>query len=278
MRPYLFLLCAPLLILFLAGDVEAEEIFVLDNGVVLRGRVVREDDKRIVVQLSGFAEQNTVTVRATDLVRRFTSIDPRASRKRPPAAGDASSGGTVLKVPPPASERVPASDEHSPPVPTSPAVEDAPSPDASIFDGLDESGEPDLESESFFLRVRRVSGIALPRTLEGLAVVAVLCFVVLTILVAGGTRALGMKAPSLGASSSLGLLLGVFLLLDFLLHVDLLRADRAIWVLPSQAVVWLVVARTALDAPISRTVPLFAFVLFGSTCFLFFTGSVLVSL
>jgi hypothetical protein len=251
----------------LAAEVRAEEVFVLQNGVVLRGRVARETEERVVIRLAGFAEENTVTVRKREIRRRFTSrgtgsaapADPLpplpSGYPLPPSGGES---WTATGTPGPGS---------APPAPPTPTVFDEPAPTA----------EPSLQSEGFFERLKRVTGLALPKSFEGLLLVAFLVFVVLTVLVAGGTRALGMKAPSLHASSSLGLLLGIFLAADFLLHGEILRADRALWILPLQAGVWLFVARTALDAPLSKTVPLFAFVLFGSTCFMFFTGSVLVS-
>lgn len=270
-RRLLLLLLAVLALALLAGEARAEEIFILDNGVVLRGRVAREGDGKVVIRLAGFREENTVTVRESEIARRFVNAGSRIPKSDDESAEPLPPLPAGYPLPPSAlpttSQPDAGPDDTAATAPYQPTVLDEPIP----------RGEPSLQSEGFFERLQRVTGLALPKSFEGLLLLAFLAFVVLTVLVEGGSRALGMKAPSLHASSSLGLLLGIFLAADFLMHDEILRADRAIWILPLQAAVWLVVARTALDAPLSKTVPLFAFVLFGSTCFMFFTGSLLVS-
>lgn len=263
MRVLLCLACLLLGLALSAPAAQAEEVFILENGVVLRGFVVREADDKLVVRLSGFTEINQVTVRRSEIVRRYET-----KPYKPP----------VVMVPT-------DDDTHGMETPTIPGMErPSAAPGATATPGppvekpAGSGREPTLESEGFFARLQRVTGMALPRSVEGLLLVGFLFFVLLTVLVAGGAKVIGMKAPSLQASSSLGILLGVFLAADIGLHHEFLRADRAIWILPLQAGIWLFVARTALDAPVGRVVPLFAFALFGSACFIFFTGSVLVSL
>ena len=146
----------------------------------------------------------------------------------------------------------------------------------TVQDYIDRSG-PFLEKEGFFGRLQRKAVLATPSTIEGRVLLGVLLLIVMTVIVAGGTRLLGMKAASLHASTSLGLLLGVFLVTDILFSETLLRADRALWVVPLQVGIWLFVARSTLDAPLSRTVPLLAVVLFAATSFVFAVGSVLVA-
>ena len=254
-------LCAALLA---ATPAWAEEVFVLDNGNVVRGRVVRESEDEIVIRLSGFVNENRITLRPSEVVRRFTSVDPNRKVGLPE---------TVLDEAP---DHAPLGPRNGVPR-TIVLATDLRNPHASA-PGYDlPNGEVAMESEGFFARLRRVSLMALPESLEGRMVLGFLLLVVMTVLVAGGTRMLGMKAVSLHASTSLGLLLGVFLVIDILWSEDMLRADRAVWIVPLQAVIWLFVARSTLDAPLSRTVPLFSMVLFASTCFVWATGSLLVS-
>jgi hypothetical protein len=135
----------------------------------------------------------------------------------------------------------------------------------------------DLAKEGFFARLGRVTYVAMPETTEGRVLLGLLLLVVMTVLVAGGARLLGMRATSLHASTSLGLLLGVFLVSNVIWSDVLLRADRAMWLLPLQTLIWLGVARSLLDAPLSRTIPLLALVLFASTCCGFSIGAFLVA-
>jgi hypothetical protein len=269
MRPVLLPLAAALLALVaVAAVARAEEVFVLDNGTVLRGTVVHEDARRVVVRLTGLAVDNTLTLEPKEITRRYVAVDPR---------------------------------QHGPDVPHD---VDAPEPDVPLASALTAPrtirydregrarvvrpegkerprelpvGEPGLARESFFQRLERVTRLAFPASLEGRLLVGFLLLVVLTMIVAGGTKILGMKPATLHASTTLGLLLGAFLLGDILLYSQMLRADRALWVLPLQGVIWLGTARGLLDAPLARTIPLFAMVLFLSTCFVFATGSLLVS-
>jgi hypothetical protein len=256
------LLAVLLVALAVAAPAEAEEVFVLENGVAVRGFVVREDAERILVQLTGFAETNRVTLRTTEVVRRFRSVE--GDRLPPEEAAPITDDLDYVRRDP---------TTLAPDRPVVPAVTEM-EPDLDELPG----DEPDPQTEGFFVRLNRVTGMSLPRSLEGLLLVGVLLALALAVVVAAGTRVIGMKAPTVHASSTLGLMLGVFVAADIGMHTELLRADRAIWVLPLQAAIWMAVARTALDAPLSRVVPLFAFALFGAACCAFITGSVLVSI
>ncbi len=269
MRLLLSILLLALGLGLFASAAQAEEVFILRNGAVVRGFVVRETEEKLVVRLAGFTEVNQVTVRKSEIARRYETKKSEPAVHIPPVGDDAMDAVTIPHVP----------GMSTGPEPTKgPKPRTGSSTTAPKADGPASVREPTLEDEGFFARLQRVTGMALPRSLEGLLLVGFLFFVVLTVMVAGGARVIGLKVPSLHASSSLGMLLGVFLAADIGLHHELLRADRAIWILPLQAAIWLFVARTALDAPVGRVVPLFAFALFGSACFIFFTGSVLVSL
>ena len=264
MTRHLLRLALFLLALGTAVPAWAEEVFVLENGSVVRGRIVRHEADSIVVRLSGFATENRITIRNSEIVRQYTAVDPK---RRPgdqpliddpvvPAAMSTSQDGvprTVLLAPDLIGSRR--------------------GPDGEVLP----TGEVAIEKEGFFGRLQRKAVLATPSTIEGRVLLGVLLLIVMTVIVAGGTRLLGMKAASLHASTSLGLLLGVFLVTDILFSETLLRADRALWVVPLQVGIWLFVARSTLDAPLSRTVPLLAVVLFAATSFVFAVGSVLVA-
>ncbi|MDA1195718.1 MAG: hypothetical protein O2894_11105 [Planctomycetota bacterium] len=246
----------------------ADEVFVLDNDYVVRGQVVRETEDRLIVRLTGLMERNTVTLRRSEIVRRYEQGGPSS----PPVArsGDAdkpASGGSDLaaQVPAGGMPRTTRYDEVGA-VAITPPTDDP------------RDGDPPLARENFGERLARVTRLAFPSSFEGRLLVALLLLVALATVVGGGARVLGMKSPSLHSSTSLGLMLGVFLLGDILMHEEVLRADRALWILPLQAAAWLGTARTVLDAPLAKVVPLFSLVLFVATCFVFLTGSLLVAL
>lgn len=265
MRPIaLLLLCLVLLAAPAAADEPSTssslvEVFVLDNGFVVRGRVVREFEDRLVVRLSGLLERNTITLRRSEIRERKTHADLAAAPVVRLTDTEAMSGI-----------------DYSAPV-GQPRTTRYDSEGVERTVSLPED-EPELEREGFGARLVRVTRMSFPPSLEGRLLVGFLLLLALSVIVGGGARMLGMKAPTLHASTTLGFLLGVFLLADILLHADMLRADRALWILPLQAGIWCATARALLDAPLSRIVPLLAMVLFASTCFMFLTGSLLVSL
>lgn len=269
MRPRLLPLCLLLSALFVGVDAYADEVFVLDNGFVVRGRVVREDDKEIVVKLKGFAKANTITLTPSEIVRRFDDA---------PARGHRDKGVERLPLDAAVPDGVPEPKAWTGAPKTTLIAPDLQPVPTTTGDVHVPGGDPGMKQETFFARLERVSRQALPQSLEGLLLVGFLLLVVLTIMVAGGTRLLGMKAPSLHASTTLGLMLGVFLVADIRFSDEMLRADRAVWIVPLQVGLWLTVARSTLDAPIARIIPLFSMVLFAATCFMFATGSLLISL
>ncbi len=236
----------------------AEEVLVLDNGVVLRGHVVRERDGQLTVQLAGFTGDSRVTVDVGRVVNRYRSIDREHAVRLAPPVGAPAAGA---------------------PVPGGEALEPVPvyAPTAPPDDGLLPEEEPPPAAEPFFERLRRVTPLSLPRTPLGLGIMGFLLFVCLGALVTMGARWLDMGLPSLQAAWTLALLFGTFTVADLLLHHELLRADRALWVLLLQAVLWLGVAKALLESPTPRTILLLAFVVFGSLAFVFVTGALLVS-
>ena len=262
MRPLLALLALLLALAATAAVAGAEEIFELDSGAVVRGKVVREDADRIVVRLTGLMEANTITLHAHEITRRYVGTEPNPRPRD--HANDAEA--PVPDVPLTGHVGVPRTVRFG----RDGAQAD---PDAG---GLPTT-EPDLMRESFFERLARVTRMAFPHALEGRLLVGCLLLIVLAVIVAGGTRLLGMKAATLHASTTLGLMLGVCAFADILWHEEMLRADRALWLVPLQVVIWLATARALLEAPLSRTIPLLAVVVFASTAFLFATGSLLVS-
>lgn len=260
--PSLLLALLTIGFVWFAPAVEAEEVFVLDKGSVVRGIAITETDEKVVVRLSGFLEENTITLRRSEITRRYLLKDPNASTRTVASDIEAPADAPPL--------------QGRPGVPRT--IRLAPDGTARADDdGTLLAEQPAIEDEGFFERLGRRARLALPDALEGRLLVGALLLIVLATLVAGGARMLGMKAVSLQASTTLGVLIGLFLLADILFHGEVLRADRAIWILPLQAAIWLGVARSSLEAPLARAIPLFAFVLFGSTCFVFATGTLLVS-
>jgi len=265
MRPLLLALAASLLLVALASRAEAEEVFVLAGGSIVRGTMVRETEDKIVVRLSSYYDENTITLRRAEITKRYLLKAGQAQRPEVAHDVDAPADAVPLQGMPGVPHTIVlASDEDL----VGRGVDGEPLPRA----------EPSLDSEGFLERLQRVVSQALPETLEGRLVLGGLLLLTLAAFVAGGTRYLGMKAASLQASTTLGFLLGVFLVADTIWHEQLLRADRAIWIVPLQGVIWLGVARGSLEAPLSRTIPLLALMLFAATAFAFGVGSVLVSI
>ena len=76
-RPLFGLLLISLLSAFAFVDVaEADEIFVLKGGTVVRGYVMREEDDKLVIRLTGFAESGRVTIEKSQVVERYVARDP----------------------------------------------------------------------------------------------------------------------------------------------------------------------------------------------------------
>ena len=88
MRFLLLPVAVLLLLASLARPAAAEEVFVLDNGEVLRGWVVREDEEVVHVRLSGFMGEARIQVPARRIVRRFLSVEKSSDRPATPQPDD----------------------------------------------------------------------------------------------------------------------------------------------------------------------------------------------
>ena len=239
-------------VLLLATPAQAEEIFLLDNGEVLHGHVVREDDEAVTVRLLGFRGEARVDIPRTRIKRRFVSVDqtPRAPRGEKDWMADA--------------RHVELSTDGAANVEsTQPLVMPA--------------EEPPARDEGFFQRLARVAVLALPPDTAGRTIIGLLLFAVLLVVVVLGGRIAEIESLGLGRATALSALLGFILFVDIWFYEDALRADRAIWLLPVQGAVWLTAAMGLLRTGIARTILLFAFVLFSVWVVVFAAGSILIS-
>lgn len=236
-----------------AGAARAEEIIILDNGEALRGHLVRQDDEAVRFRLVGVMGDATIDIPRERIKRRFVSIDqgPRPATEPPTDwmaqarhveldAGGAETGeGTFRLVLP--------------------------------------EEEPSVVNEGFFQRLARVAVLALPPDRAGRTILGLLFFVALLVLVLLGGRIVEIEEMGLGRATVLALLLGVILAVDVWHHATVLRADRAVWILPLQGLLWLAVAMATLRVGFGRTILLFAFVLFAVWVVVFSAGAILVS-
>ena len=246
-------LVLPLAVLVLAVAARraraAEEVFVLDNGSVFRGHVLRQDEGRVEVRLAGFGRDSVLSIETRRIVSRFVPV-----RAAGPGEGlstgiedwSASARPTGDTAEPPTAEPLPAV-------------------------------EPGPKEEGFFQRLARVTSLSLPEDAGGRVVLAILVFVALLALVALGGRVAEVESMGLASATLLALLLGGFLAADIAFHAVFLRADRAAWVLPAQGVAWLAVAASLLRCEVPRVVLLFSFVLFGVAVGAFSAGAILVA-
>jgi cbb3-type cytochrome oxidase subunit 3 len=242
-----------LLLASLARPAAAEEVFVLDNGEVLRGWVVREDEEVVHVRLSGFMGEARVQFPAKRIVRRFLSVEKSSDRPTTPKPDDwARTAKHVAAVP----DVVPHERNLLHQIPAE---------------------EPSLRDEGFFRRMARVIVLSVPRDLPGRSILGLLLFGALLSLVALGGRVAEIDTMGAARAVALALLLGGFLALDVYLYKEVLRADRAIWIVPLQGLAWLTAAWTLTRCGGARAVLLFAFVLFSLAVVLFVSGAILVS-
>lgn len=233
----------------------ADEIFELENGVVLKGYVMREEGDEITIRLTGFARPSTVTVDKSRVRRRYAANLPTSSTSKlaPPVFIPKPADGSGIQ----ASVRPPELDEE--------ALPEIP------------ENEPDIEDESFVGRFLRLAKVGLPETSHGKATIALLLAIVLIVLIQGGARLADLDDVSFLSTALLAVLLGGFLAADLLQHEALLRADRALWVLPAQALVWVVGARVLMGGSFGRSVLVFAFTLVSLATVVFATGAVFVA-
>lgn len=247
---------ALLLHLACAAKARAEEVFELENGVVLRGTVARETGTEVVIRLSGFPEDARVTVQAARIVaRRAGTLGrprlPEASTR--PAFTDAPSAGDV------------------------PLPRFSGRPWSAAAPGLLPLEEPSVQREGFFERLPRVVAMAMPTDGPTRGLLAGLLYGTLLALVLLGGRLLEIEGLNLARAALLSAVLGGLLLADAVFRAALLRADRAPWVVPGQALAWLGVAWTTLRCGAGRAVLLLAFLLFSVGVAGFAAGAVLVA-
>ena len=251
----LFLLTALVLVLLacLARPAAAEEVFVLDNGEVLRGWVVREDGDIVQVRLSGFAGEARIKIPAKRIVRRFLSVERRWERPQKPDPDDwARTAQHVASVP----EVIPHDEELLQRLPAE---------------------EPALKDEGFFRRMARVIVLSIPQDIAGRFILGLLFFGALLSLVVLGARVAEIDTMGAPHAVALALLLSGILAVDVWLYEEVLRADRAIWIVPLQGLAWLAAAWGLTRCGGARAVLLFSFVLFSLAVVLFVTGGILVA-
>lgn len=245
------LLLAGLLLLLAASTARAaEEVFVLDNGSVFRGHVVRQEEDVVRVRLSGFGRDAIVALETHRIVNRFVPAAAPAPDVQPQTAFADWTASTRRSDP---AEETPSV---APPLP-------------------DE--EPDIRDESFFQRMARVTVLALPASGGGRAALGLLFLFVVVALVFLGGRLVEIETMTTGIATVLGALLASAFVLDMVYYEDLLRADRAPWILPVQGIVWLGAAAAALRCGFERVFVLFAFVSFSLAIAVFAMGAVLVA-
>lgn len=228
----------------------AEEVFVLDNGSVFRGHVVRVEDETVRVRLSGFGRDAIVALEKARIVNRFV---PAAA---PPVT---SQPQTAFKDWTAATRQATAEEKEASKPPPLPAE------------------EPDIHDESFFQRLARVTVLALPASTGGRAALGLLFLFVVVALIFLGARLVEVETMTTGIALLLGVLLAAAFVLDMIYYRDMLRADRAPWLLPLQAILWLGVASAALRCGFERVIVLFAFVSFSLAVAVFAAGAVLVA-
>jgi hypothetical protein len=265
-RP-LLLLAVSILVLAAWRPACAEEALVLENGTVLRGTVVREDEQTLLVRLSGLGVESKITVARDRIVQRFATNDPRRAAAVPPRIERMRSG--------------------EPPIPRTlsgpgiPLVRTANSPPASAVDVTSTIepifDEPFANQESFFERTARRAMLAFPGEPASRAVIAALALIVLLALVALGGKMADIQGLTLGRSTLLAVLLGTIVTVDCVWAETLLRADHAVVILPLELLGWVACAASSVRCGIGRSVLLLAFVIFSGVLATFSAGAVLVS-
>jgi hypothetical protein len=245
----------------LAVGVASAEILILDNGTVLKGQVVKEGGSEVVLQLDGFRGEARVTVERRRIVQRLRleSDNPRgtASRSLVPEPVETASTG-AREVDEPVEETAEAAPRWQ-----GPSEEPA--------------SEPPMHREGFFQRLARVAIVGMPQDPVGRATLVVLVLIGLLALIGLGARIAEVETLSFVRAVILSILLGAILGADAVWSQELLRADRAIWVLPLQGIAWSAAAMGILRENAGRVILLFAFVLFSLTVAVFTAGAILVS-
>jgi hypothetical protein len=239
-----------------ASAARADEVFVLDNGMVLRGTAMNENEKVVVLRLTDFPDDARITVELSRIVTR-----------RPGNVGK-----PVVPAPSLLSRAtdVPYGDPGTVPRLTGPGW----NPTHVQLAPLEEAAP---QHESFTERLRRVALMAMPEDVLGRSVIAVLFFVALLALVGLGGRLLEIEGLNFLRSAVLAGLLGALILADFFYRDVLLRADAALWVVPAQALSWLALTFALVRCGVGKSVLLLAFMLFSLAVVTFTAGGVLVA-
>jgi hypothetical protein len=245
-----------LLALFAAAPAaRADEVFVLDNGMVLRGTAMSETDKQVVLKLTDFPDDARITVETSRIVNR-----------RP---------GNIGKPEVPLATAIArATDSPHGDVSSIPRLSGTWKPTSLEIEPLEDITPP---HESFVERLQRVTLMAMPQELAGRLILGGLFFVALLALVGLGGRLLEIEGLNLPRSAVLAAVLGGMVVADTIFRDVLLRADAAIWVVPAQVVAWLGLVFATLHCGFSKSVLLLAFMLFSLAVVTFTAGAVLVA-
>ena len=243
-----------LLVLLAPGAWADEELFILDNGSVLRGSVLKEDESTLTIEMSGLIGQTLVKVERTAIVERHLvrSDEPRSF---------------VV-------ETAEAFEPKLEPVETPVSVQ--PGRDW-LGDERLPVGDPTPESETFMTRFLRLAHVAVPDTPDAKLTLAFFMTIVVVILVSWGSKLADIANPSLLNASVLAVLFTATFGADLFYSDELLRADRAVWIVPAQILIWVGAARGLLGGTVARAVLLFTFILTSLLAVLFATGAVLVT-
>ena len=237
---------------------------MLENGTVLRGTVVQEDEHTLLIRLSGLGGESKVTVARDRIVQRFATNDPRRAAAEPPRVERSRPG----EAPIPLTLSGPGI-----PIMRTPYAPLAPVEVSSI----EPIFEPTANQESFFERSARRAMLAFPGDPASRAVISALALMVLLALVALGGKMADIQNMTLGRSTLLAVLLGVIVTVDCVWAETLLRADHAVVVLPLELLGWVACAASSVRCGVARSVLLLAFVIFSGVVATFSAGAVLVS-
>ncbi len=255
-RALLSLAVVLLLSVVASSAARADEVFVLDNGMVLRGTAVAQNENGVVIRLADFVEDARVTVAAKRIVKRY---DTSAREATPNALGPMA---FATDAP------IAAGDQPAPFTgrPWNPgAVASAP------------LEEPSAHTETFFARLRRLGLMALPPdALSRVTIAVLLCGALLALSLLGG-RLLEIEGLGPLPAVLLSAAFGTMVIADALYSDLLLRADRALWVLPGQALAFVGLAWGTLRCELGRAVLLLAFMAFSLSVLVFAAGAVLMA-
>jgi hypothetical protein len=258
-RALLVALVAAVALLIAAVRADAEEAFVLDNGSVLRGVVVRDDGGALEIRLSGRGMRGTVSVERTRIVQRFVTQDPEARVASRTPAPD----GPYVRPAPSAEYVTPP----APAEPTAPLLAAAPSVHAV----------PTLAEERFIDRFLRRASSAVPAGPGPRAFLVGMALAVLTALVALGARMAEIDDATLGRCTVVAFLLGAVVGFPATSAGAVVRADVAPLAIPVALLVWAGLASAVFRCGFGRAFTLLAFVLLAGGLVAFTTGVVITA-